>query len=196
MLLLPDTPRWYFAKGHLDEGDKVLSRLHGKPVDDEAVQRQRAEIMASIELEEQEKNKFNIIHLIWDTSDIRAGRRIRIAFLILSIQQMMGRSHFLGPIEVANNRRNKSYGVLQHFDILRSWYLELHLTTPCRRHEHLFRRRHILPPANNRAFWSPSNTHLDCVWLHDMYADLRHHDWTAQPYSEDAVDGSGICHYL
>ncbi|KAK5941733.1 hypothetical protein PMZ80_005684 [Knufia obscura] len=90
MFFLPDTPRWYYAKGRNQEGDDVLSRLHDRPLDDPAVQEMKQEIMATIKLEEEEENKFNVLHLFWDTTDLRAGRRIRISFLVLSIQQMMG----------------------------------------------------------------------------------------------------------
>ncbi|KAF2025005.1 general substrate transporter [Setomelanomma holmii] len=33
MVFLPDTPRWYYAKGREAEGDNVLSKLHDKPLD-------------------------------------------------------------------------------------------------------------------------------------------------------------------
>jgi MFS family permease len=52
----------------------------------------RKEIVDSIELEDEEENKFKLISLIWDRTPLRAGRRIRIAFLVLSLQQMMGQS--------------------------------------------------------------------------------------------------------
>ena len=48
------------------------------------------EILAAIEFEESSKVKFNALDLIWDRSDIRAGRRIRVAYLVLAIQQLMG----------------------------------------------------------------------------------------------------------
>jgi MFS family permease len=92
MFFLPDTPRWYYAKGRTAEGDDVLGRLHDRPHDDPRVQTMRDEILASIKLEEEDEHKFNPLDLIWDRSDLQAGRRIRISFLILSIQQMMGRS--------------------------------------------------------------------------------------------------------
>lgn len=92
MYILPDTPRWYYAKGRLEEGDDVLARLHDAPVDDLAVQEMKEAILASIRLESEETNKFDILDLFWDRSDLRAGRRIRISFLILSMQQMMGMS--------------------------------------------------------------------------------------------------------
>ncbi|KAJ5869061.1 hypothetical protein N7455_004002 [Penicillium solitum] len=90
MLLLPDTPRWYYATNRIEEGDNVLARLHGLPLDDDRVQAQKEEIQASIRLEESGKSKFNMSLLLWDTTDLRIGRRIRIAFLMLSIKQMMG----------------------------------------------------------------------------------------------------------
>ena len=90
MAFLPDTPRWYYAKNKFEEGDDVLMRLHDAPLDDPAVVDMKAEILASIALEEEEHNKFSLLSLIWDNTDLRAGRRIRISFMILSLQQMMG----------------------------------------------------------------------------------------------------------
>lgn len=90
MLILPDTPRWYYARGRLEEGDSVLARLHDLPLDHSEVQQQRKEILTSIELEEHEENRLSLKTLIWDNTELRVGRRIRISFLILSIQQMMG----------------------------------------------------------------------------------------------------------
>jgi hypothetical protein len=91
MLFLPDSPRWYYAKGKMQEGDSVLQRLHGLPVEHENVQRQKKEIMDSLELEEHKENKLSLKSLVWDNTELRVGRRIRISFLILSIQQMMGK---------------------------------------------------------------------------------------------------------
>jgi hypothetical protein len=92
MCFLPDTPRWYYAKGREAEGDDVLSKLHDKPLDHPDVQQMKQEIMGTIKLEteSEEDKKFGILTLFWDNTDLRVGRRIRIAFLVLSIQQMMG----------------------------------------------------------------------------------------------------------
>lgn len=90
MLLLPDTPRWYYAQGREREGDSILMRLHDAPLEHSAVQNMREGILASIKLEEVDKNSFRLLDLFWDRSDLRAGRRIRISFMILSLQQMMG----------------------------------------------------------------------------------------------------------
>jgi hypothetical protein len=93
MIFLPDTPRWYYAKGRIEEGDSVLSRLHDLPLDDEKVQAQKKEILDSLELEEHAENRLTFKSLIWDNTELRVGRRIRISFMILSLQQMMGEWH-------------------------------------------------------------------------------------------------------
>lgn len=80
----------YYAKGRAAEGDAVLSRLHALPIDHENVQTQRAEILEAIKLEETQ-DKFNPVTLIWDNTKLRSGRRIRIGFLVLVFQQMMGK---------------------------------------------------------------------------------------------------------
>lgn len=98
ILILPDTPRWYYVAGREADGDAVLIRLHELPLDHPNVQRMKFEIKNSIKLEEQEDNRFNFLDLIWDTSDLRVGRRIRMAFLLLAFQNMMGKSTVLARI--------------------------------------------------------------------------------------------------
>lgn len=93
MFLLPDTPRWYYVRGRLEEGDEILSRLFDRPVLDSDVQTMRESILASLELESEETKTLNPLHLFWDRTNLRVGRRLRIAFLILSVQQMMGKSN-------------------------------------------------------------------------------------------------------
>ncbi|KAH6632880.1 general substrate transporter [Boeremia exigua] len=90
MFVLPDTPRWYYAKGRIEEGDKIMANLFDADINDARVQETKQAILASVLLEQQEENGFRIMDLFWDTSDLRVGRRIRISFLILAIQQMMG----------------------------------------------------------------------------------------------------------
>ncbi|KAH7116542.1 general substrate transporter, partial [Dactylonectria estremocensis] len=89
-LLLPDTPRWYYAKGYEAQGDETLSRIFDTDTSDERVTRMKQSILASIKLEASDERQFKVLDLIWDRTNLRAGRRIRISFLVLAIQQMMG----------------------------------------------------------------------------------------------------------
>jgi hypothetical protein len=41
-------------------------------------------------MEAEDENKLSLLSLVWDNTELQVGRRIRISFLILSIQQMMG----------------------------------------------------------------------------------------------------------
>ena len=85
---LPDTPRWYYARGRIAEGDDVLSRLHDLPLEHEAVQAQRTEVLDSIR--DDEDTHFNIWLLFWDNTESQVGRRLRTSFLILFVQQFLG----------------------------------------------------------------------------------------------------------
>lgn len=117
MFVLPDTPRWYYAKDRIDEGDRILCNLFDAELGDIRVQEMRQAILASILLEQQEENGFRIKDLFWDTSDLRVGRRIRISFLILAIQQMMGK---VPLIELGTN---------SHTDLLTGINLSVYYST-------------------------------------------------------------------
>jgi Na+/melibiose symporter-like transporter len=93
----PDSPRWYYAKGRLLDGDQTLARLYGiyradrQNYDDHfAMQETKSNIFQNLQLEAEQENRLSWVSLIWDNTPLRVGRRIRISFMILSIQQMMG----------------------------------------------------------------------------------------------------------
>ncbi|KAF2224501.1 putative sugar transporter STL1 [Elsinoe ampelina] len=88
LAFLPDTPRWYYARGRTAEGDAVLARLHGLSTAHPKVMVQREEVLASIR--EESSAKFNVWLLFWDNSDYQVGRRLRTSFLILFVQQFLG----------------------------------------------------------------------------------------------------------
>jgi hypothetical protein len=80
MIMLPDSPRWYYSRGRIEEGDRVLAGLHNQPLEADSVQRQKQEIMDTIALESTHA-RINLLDLIWDRSKLKTGRRLRIAFL-------------------------------------------------------------------------------------------------------------------
>lgn len=88
--LLPDTPRWYYSRRRNEEADAVLESLHNLlSLDSDAVQKQKQEILDTIAMESLHA-KINVLDLLWDRSKLKTGRRLRVAFLILAIQQNMG----------------------------------------------------------------------------------------------------------
>lgn len=99
MGFLPDTPRWYYARDCISMGDKTLSRIYGvyhKGANSHShseypeIQAMKASIMTNFHVEEESDNRLTLLSLIWDNTPLRVGRRVRISFLILSIQQSMG----------------------------------------------------------------------------------------------------------
>ncbi|KAJ5987925.1 hypothetical protein N7481_003135 [Penicillium waksmanii] len=97
MFFLPDTPRWYYMRDRIEEGDKTLSRLYGvyrkgmpSYGDIPEIQDMKSTILVSLRVEEESENKLTFLSIIWDNTPLRVGRRIRISFIILGIQQSMG----------------------------------------------------------------------------------------------------------
>ena len=97
MLFLPDTPRWYYARGRNDEGDAVLARLHDTTsADDHKVQHTRQEIMLAIEAELEASASLHwkqfITMGITDRSPLKIARRLVICFWLPFIREWMGSS--------------------------------------------------------------------------------------------------------
>lgn len=136
--MLPDTPRWYYARGHFEKADQVVCNLFDALIDDPRVQDMKQSILANIALENQDGIKFRVIDLIWDKSALRVGRRIRISFLILSLQQMMGKvvNLRMAIIILLIYQRNQLVGLLQHFDLFPSGALAVPCTIARSNNEH------------------------------------------------------------
>ena len=89
MLVLPDTPRWYYTKGRIEDGDRVLSMLYARPLEDPDVQQTKHEILEALRLENHE-GKILLSDWIWDRSPIQSARRIKTSFMLLALHQFMG----------------------------------------------------------------------------------------------------------
>jgi hypothetical protein len=87
---LPDTPRWYYAKGMIEEGDSVLCRLHNLPITDPSVDATKSEILASLELERLDTEGLRLKDFFWDTSASQAARRIRTGMCLFALAYLQG----------------------------------------------------------------------------------------------------------
>lgn len=65
LFYLPDTPRWYYATGRMEKGDRILARLHSLPVEHEQVQLVREEILSTLREEDEDGGKMNWWLLLW-----------------------------------------------------------------------------------------------------------------------------------
>lgn len=195
MLFLPDTPRWYYAKGFDEQGDDALCRLYDAPLDAPAVQNVKQGILASIKLEESNEAKFSLLDLVWDRSDLRAGRRIRISFMILALQQMMGQSNspFASLISVLTITRHQSFGLLQYCHILSSRTVSILSSAAGRDHEHSLRCRNHTSRLHHREGRAPKCHDVFCRRAHTLYGCICRDDRSAKPNSGNAMD-SCSCH--
>ncbi|KUJ12466.1 MFS transporter [Mollisia scopiformis] len=96
MFFLPDTPRWYYARNRLEEGDAVLARLNDLPVSSPEVQQTRQEIMLAIEAELEATASLHwkqfLTMGITDRTPMKIVRRLCICFWLPMIREWMGSS--------------------------------------------------------------------------------------------------------
>ncbi|KAJ9606758.1 hypothetical protein H2200_008767 [Cladophialophora chaetospira] len=84
---LPDTPRWISRHRTPEEGLTVLARLRGRNENDPLVQREQAEIMEAIMIEEKEEGSWADL---FRSNGISANKRFYLALGIQFMQQMSG----------------------------------------------------------------------------------------------------------
>lgn len=89
-LRVPETPRYYYAKGHEEKADRTLEQVYGAALTDARVQYAKAEILASLELERVAAPSLKITDFFWDTSKMQVARRIRTGVLLVGIAYLMG----------------------------------------------------------------------------------------------------------
>lgn len=81
---LPDTPRWYYARGRIAEGDAALSQLNDADVSSEAVQNTKKHIMTAIEIEVEANASLHWYQFlglgIVDNTKLKTIRRLMICF--------------------------------------------------------------------------------------------------------------------
>jgi len=94
MWFLPDTPRWYYAKGRPEQGDDALCRLTDLPLDDPKVQQTRREIFVAMEAEMEAKSSLKWTQFltsgITDKTPLRIVRRLCFCFWLPFIREWTG----------------------------------------------------------------------------------------------------------
>ncbi|MCJ1473092.1 hypothetical protein MMC13_001742 [Lambiella insularis] len=86
----PDTPRYYYAKNRISEGDALLERLFSKPLSSAEVHHAKANIIATLELERAPTARLRIQDFFWDRSEMQAARRIRTGMILIGVAYLMG----------------------------------------------------------------------------------------------------------
>lgn len=88
---LPESPRWLYAKGLIDQGNLVISRLRNIAVDHPIVASTRAAILEVSHLEDSGESKgLNWRHIFYDPTDIKPTRRIMLGVMLQFLQVFSG----------------------------------------------------------------------------------------------------------
>lgn len=92
MWFLPDTPRWYYARGRVAEGDAALCQLNDADINSEAVQNTKKHIMTAIEIEKEANASLHWYQFlglgIVDNTKLKTIRRLMICFWLPMVSVM------------------------------------------------------------------------------------------------------------
>ncbi|KAI1622027.1 MFS transporter [Exophiala viscosa] len=88
IFFLPESPRYLYAKGEIDDADDIMARIYSVPVDSAIVTKHRADVFATLEAEKE--YKFSFKNLFYDTSPVNTTWRLWLGVLSQLFQQMDG----------------------------------------------------------------------------------------------------------
>lgn len=93
MFFLPDTPRWYYARNRVEEGDAALAQLYDEDIDSPAVQETKRNIMAAIEIELEANSSISWHQFltlgIVDNTKLKIIRRLVICFWLPMVSNLV-----------------------------------------------------------------------------------------------------------
>jgi MFS family permease len=88
---LPESPRWLYAKGLIDDGNLVIARLRDIAIDHPIVSSTRAAILEVSHLEDSGESKgLNWRHIFYDPTEIKPTRRIMLGVMLQFLQVFSG----------------------------------------------------------------------------------------------------------
>ncbi|RMZ76609.1 hypothetical protein DV738_g4797, partial [Chaetothyriales sp. CBS 135597] len=86
---LPESPRFNYSKGRIEQADIALSALKGAPIDSEIVQAEKKSILDAIQLEDH-LGEFSWKSVFWDTSGQKIHIRMALVVVIQMLQELPG----------------------------------------------------------------------------------------------------------
>ena len=88
IFLLPESPRYLYARGHIEDADHIMARIYSVPVDSAQVAKQRSDVFAALEMEKE--YNFTFKNLFVDNSPVNTTWRLWLGVLVQFFQQMDG----------------------------------------------------------------------------------------------------------
>ncbi|KAJ9604383.1 hypothetical protein H2200_011217 [Cladophialophora chaetospira] len=88
IFFLPESPRYLYAQGHIDDADHIMARIYSVPFDSAEVLKQRSQVFAALEAEKE--YNFTFKNLFYDNSPVNTTWRLWLGVLVQFFQQMDG----------------------------------------------------------------------------------------------------------
>jgi hypothetical protein len=88
IFFLPESPRYLYACGAVEDADNIMARIYSVPVDGAEVAKDRADVFAALEIGKE--YKFSFKNLFYDTSPVNTTWRLWLGVLCQLLQQMDG----------------------------------------------------------------------------------------------------------
>ena len=135
-----------------------MSRLHGLPIEHEAVQYVKEEIKASLE-EEAETGKISFWILFWDNTELQFGRRLRTSFLINWVSATLEEHLSSRVLTIQSGTTilgHQHAGVFLYYNLLEPQLLAVTVRNSSRRAQHCLRHCFISSNLVHRKSWTAS----------------------------------------
>ncbi|KAG9768053.1 hypothetical protein KCU88_g7308, partial [Aureobasidium melanogenum] len=88
IFFLPESPRYLYANGHIEDADDIMARIYSVPLDSVEVANHRSDVLAALEAEKE--SEFGWKNFFYDTSPVRTTWRLWLGVLVQFFQQMDG----------------------------------------------------------------------------------------------------------
>lgn len=88
IFFLPESPRYLYAQGHVEDADHIMARIYSVPVHSAEVAKHRSDVFAALDAEKE--YNFGFKNLFYDNSPVNTTWRLWLGVLVQFFQQMDG----------------------------------------------------------------------------------------------------------
>lgn len=111
IFLLPESPRWLFAIGRVEDANEIIAKMYATTTSSDIVTKIRAALQVEVEIESSTEEKGWRLFLtcvraiFYDTTQLKLGRRLRLCILITFLQEMSG----LNIVSASSDHSNRLF---------------------------------------------------------------------------------------